>query len=330
MVQGKYIEPSCSRNLDLKNKFLHITFNGILGFLFLTILPEIAWSAAWLPEKEQYKFSTSYSFVDGPSRKSQKQLAMKVVESYREMGALLSKEKLSKIEKEQLKYLEDFCNIHDSFNDSLFVYQEIEYGINEKQSFGLKAYLSSERFVQYKYNNRFKDDYIFKKRITRGLGFYYKYLLYKNDQWQLTLMPEISEFGRSLADEKFSYGTGIYVGYSKKTKSGKNYFSEFGFSISNVFNDSYKDTILKKISLNEGIEIIKDLVLSNYMEYSFASNGNILYSHTIYEQASIAKEFKSTRNKFSLTAQIGYYWKKSLKNKHFLVSGPLFSLYVNI
>ena len=320
MVQRKYI-------VDLvSSKSLY----KLLGFLLIATSPGIAKSVAWLPDKGHYKLSTSVLFSDELTKKLQNKRAEILLEAYRDMGELLSKDNLTKSEKKDLQELEDFCNTYDAFNDTLFTYQEIEYGIGSEQSFGLKAYLSSERFLQYRYNNKFTDDYIFKKKITKGIGFYYKYLLYKNDRWQIVIMPEISQFGRSNTDEKFAYSAGIYAGYSKTTKSGKNYFSEFGFNISSIFNDSYKDTILNKFSFTEGIELIKGFFIINYVEYSFASNGNMLYKHTIYEQASITKEFKHSANKMSITAQVGYYWKRSLKNKNFWVSGPLFSLYLNI
>ena len=287
-------------------------------------------SIAWLPCKGKYKFSYNVLFADGATRDSQKERAEILLDAHREINILLMKKKnLSKAQEKDLQELESLVNNYDAFNNNAFIANEIEYGISQNQSFGLKANLSSEKNLQYKYTNKSEKSW-FKENIIREVGCYYKHSLYKNDRWQISLMPQFTYNKNNIFGQKHSYMIGSYIGYTKISKSGKRYFSEIGFNVGKIFNRGYKDTILKKISVVEGVELVKNLMVTNYFEYSFATNGHPMYRAVVYEQISLAKEFVNKTNHPIFTTQIGYYWKRNLSNSVFQLSGPVFSVCLSL
>lgn len=81
----------------------------------------------------------------------------------------------------------------------------------------------------------------------------------------------------------------------------------------------------------DGIKFKNGIMLTNFIQYERTKLKNLIYSHTIYEQISIAKELgldKLIKNDF--TAQIGYFWKSSLMGKNFTISGPILSIWLNV
>ena len=314
MVQGKYIII-----LILK------TFVFLITIFYSTISESIA----WLPEEGRYKFSSNVLFIDRETRDSQKERAEMLSKAHREISILMKRKNLAQNEQQDLRELEAFVSDYEAFNDDIFIGNEIEYGLSQNQSFGLKANFSLEKNLQYKYTNNLSEE-SFKKNVVREVVFFYKHSLHKNDSWQISLVPEVSYSKNNLFGQKYSYGIGTYIGYTKISKSGKKHFSELGFSVGKRSNNNYKNTILKKISFVEGVELVKNLILSNYFEYSFATNGNLMYRGVVYEQISLAKEFGSDANYPMFITQIGYYWKRSLRNRMFQLSGPIFSVCVNL
>ena len=168
------------------------------------------------------------------------------------------------------------------------------------------------------------------RNSTKEVGFYYKYLLYKNENWRILVIPECLYSRNKIYGKKLHSSLGSYAGYSTTSKTGRRHFSEIGFVIGKTFNCGYKDTIVKKISCLQGGELIRNLILSNYVEYSFSTNGRRGYRNLIYEQISLAKEFISKSGRPIFTTQIGYYWKQNFDNKTFQISGPLFSLWITL
>ncbi|MFK7967646.1 MAG: hypothetical protein AB8B68_00535 [Rickettsiaceae bacterium] len=314
MVQGKYI----------------IIFLSKLFVFSVVIFPfTILQASSWLPEEGRYKFSSNVLFIDNTTRNAQKTRATILSNAHRDISVLLKKQNLTREEKIDLQELESFTSNYEAFNEEIFIGNDIEYGLSQNQSFGLKANFSLEQNLQHKYTNNSSEE-SFKKNAVRELGFYYKHSLYKDDKWQISLVPEIIYSKNNIFGHKYSYIVGAYIGYAKISKSGKKYFSELGFSIGNISNNNQKNTILKKISFVEGVELLKSLMLINYFEYSFATNGNLMYREVVYDQIAIAKEFTSNNNRALFMAQIGYYWKRSIRNKMFQLSGPIISLCVNL
>ena len=314
MVQGKYIIV-----FILKNLVFYLSF-----FYF-----NITQASSWLPEEGRYKFSSNFLFIDKITRGTQKQRAQILSSINNDINVLLKEQNLTKEEKQELELLESLSNNYEAFNEEFFTANDIEYAVSQYQSFGLKANFGLEKNIQYKYtNNSFEES--LKRNIVRELGFYYKQSLYKNDRWQVSLVPEVLYTNNNILGYRYSYVVGCYLGYTKISESKKKYFSDFGLSISSISNTNDKNTILKKISFAEGVELSKNLMLINYFEYSFANNGNLMYRGIAYEQISVAKEFVSNDNHPLFFTQIGYYWKRNISNRMFQLSGPILSLCINL
>ncbi|MBU6184559.1 MAG: hypothetical protein EBQ62_04425 [Alphaproteobacteria bacterium] len=316
MVQGK-----CIKLYPLK----------ILTLFIVILLSNISQAISWLPNEGEYKFISSFLFIDEETEDAQDKRNEELSEITNEINYLLEQDQLTDYEKERLVALEDFYNNYDIFNDDSFLSNEIEYGCSSNQSIGLKIKFHSENDKYYKYGAKEeKQEYHSRRNITKEVGFYYKYLLYKNENWRILLTPECLYSTNKIHGKKLHSSLGSYVGYATTSKTGKRHFSEIGFIIGKTFNCSYKDTIIKKISCLQGGELIKNLILSNYVEYSFSDRGNRGYRNLIYEQISLAKEFVSKSGRHMFTTQIGYYWKQNLHNKTFQVSGPLLSLCITL
>jgi len=123
----------------------------------------------------------------------------------------------------------------------------------------------------------------------------------------------------------------LYAGYSKKKKNGNDIFHEFGFSIRKYFNNALGSKIGYATSVMDGMKFKNGIMLTNFTQYERTKLRNLVYSHTIYEQVSIAKEFnvnKLIKHKF--TAQIGYFWKGSIVDKAFRMSGPIVSIWLSV
>jgi hypothetical protein len=301
-----------------------------LLLLLITFYFTNSFAGAWLPNEGEYKFSSSLLLIDSRTKKLQNKKSEIMLDVYRALNAIYTSNQLQNPEQtlEELQALRDDL---DGLYDQFLVNSELEYAVSPSQSFGLKGSFSEEKILNYKYNHRTSQDHNFKRTIARELGFYYKHSLYKNDRWQVSIVPEFSYRKRAMLDKTRIINIGSYIGYNKILKSGKKSVSELGFVIGKIFNDGYKDTIFRKISFFEGVELLKSLFLNNYFEYSFANNGNIVYNNTIYEQVGISKEFAISKNEQQkFTMQIGYYWKKSLVSSSFMVSGPVFSLWMNL
>jgi len=316
MVQGKYIGLHLLKILTL---FAIISFSSI------------SQAISWLPNEGEYKFTSNFLFIDEKTEDAQDERNEELMDIVDEINYLLEQDNLTNFEKNRLEVLEDFYNNYDIFNDDSFLSNEIEYGVNSTQSIGLKAKFHSEYNKFYKYGAKgARQEYSLQRNITREVGFYYKYLLYKNENWRILVIPECLYSRNKIYGKKLHSSLGSYVGYSTTSKTGKRHFSEIGFVIGKTFNCGYKDTIMKKISCLQGGELIKNLILSNYVEYSFTTSGSKGYRNLIYEQISLAKEFVSKSGRPIFTTQIGYYWKQNFHNRTFQISGPLLSLCITL
>ena len=156
MVQGKYIII-----LILK------TFVFLITIFYSTISESIA----WLPEEGRYKFSSNVLFIDRETRDSQKERAEMLSKAHREISILMKRKNLAQNEQQDLRELEAFVSDYEAFNDDIFVGNEIEYGLSQNQSFGLKANFSLEKNLQYKYTNNLSEE-SFKKNVVREVVFF--------------------------------------------------------------------------------------------------------------------------------------------------------------
>ena len=166
MVQGK-----CIKLYPLK----------ILTLFIVILLSNISQAISWLPNEGEYKFISSFLFIDEETEDAQDKRNEELSEITNEINYLLEQDQLTDYEKERLVALEDFYNNYDIFNDDSFLSNEIEYGCSSNQSIGLKIKFHSKNDKYYKYGAKEeKQEYHSRRNITKEVGFYYKYLLYKN------------------------------------------------------------------------------------------------------------------------------------------------------
>lgn len=304
----------------------------ILFFFTVIFYPLISQAISWLPNEGEYKFSSTVLFVDKESKKLQKWRSERLFYVRKIINVLRQKQDLTKYEKRVLQFFESIYEDCQAFNDNFFVSNELEYAFSQSQSFGLKINLLEDKTQYHKYKNEPRKPLgeHFEKNLVKEVGFYYKHSLYKDEEWQVSLIPEFSYSENKIFTKTLSSNIASYIGYTKETRSGRNIFFEVGVTIGKIFNQGYKDMSVRKFSFSEGWELTKDLSVTKYFEYSFADNQNVIYRDVLYEQISLAKKFMSnTKNRSIFTAQIGYYWKRSLNVQAFQVSGPVLSVCIN-
>lgn len=328
MVTGKHI----------KNKSLFVLFLYVIGFCTDSI------AEAWLPETGTYHLSTSFSTIDKRSKDSKNRRASLFTRIRDEVDALyaardtihdkVTKEKRSfrnseirhieTIEKE-IKDLEEKSNMVSAFRDEHFSQLSLEYGISQQQSFGIKLGYIIDKFSGYNDPNHNKEF------IGKEADLFYKYQIFKNNKWVISIKPTI-EFSSYNNENSCKFGDiAIFAGYSKEKKNGSSIFHEFGFGLRKYFRNSIGNKTGYSTSMMDGIKFNNGIILTNFIQYERSQLKNLIYSHTLYEQISIAKEFKSNQLiKNDFTAQIGYFWKSSLIDKTFVISGPTLSIWLNV
>ena len=103
MVQGK-----CIKLYPLK----------ILTLFIVILLSNISQAISWLPNEGEYKFISSFLFIDEETEDTQDKRNEELSEITNEINYLLEQDQLTDYEKERLVALEDFYNNYDIFNDS--------------------------------------------------------------------------------------------------------------------------------------------------------------------------------------------------------------------
>lgn len=328
MVTGKYI----------KNKLLFISAIYVLGFCTNSA------ADAWLPDKGTYQYSSTFSTIDKRSKNSKNRRASAFIKIRDEIDALYaikfaihdkaSKEKrnlrnseirqLETIEKE-IKDLDEASNMLSAFRDEHFAQFSVEYGANKRQSFGIKLGYIIDKFARYNDPNHNK------QFIGKDADLFYKYQIFKNDKWAISIKPTVQFSSYNNENSCKFADIAIFAGYSKQKKNGSSLFHEFGFGLRKYFRNSIASKTGYFASMMDGIKFKNGIMLTNFTQYERSKLKNLIYSHTLYEQISIAKEFKSNQLiKNDFTAQIGYFWKNSLIDSTFVISGPILSIWLNI
>lgn len=328
MVTGKYI----------KSRLLFILVLYILGYNANSV------GEAWIPDEDNYHFSSTFSTIDKRSKNKKNRRASSFIKIRDEVDALYSiksaihskasneKRKLRNSEIRQLETIEreirdldEESNMLSAFRDEHFAQFSVEYGASKKRSFGVKLGYVLDKFAGY--NNPDHN----KQFIGKEADLFYKYQIFKNKKWAVSIKPTVqfSSYDNS-SFCKFA-DIAIFAGYSKQKKNGTNLFHEFGFGLRKYFRNSIASKTGYSASMMDGIKFQNGIMLTNFTQYERSKLKNLIYSHTIYEQLSVAREFKPNKlitNDF--TAQIGYFWKSSLIDKTFVVSGPILSVWLNV
>ena len=328
MVKRKYI----------KCRLLFILVLHILGYHTNST------GDAWLPDEDTYQFSSTFSTIDKKSKSKKNRRAKAFIKIRDEVDALYSiryaiynkasKEKrnlrnseirqIETIERE-IKDLDEASNMLSAFRDEHFAQLSVEYGASKKQSFGVKLGYVLDKFAGY--NNPDHN----KQFIGKEADLFYKYQIFINKKWAISIKPTIQFSSYDNKNSCKFADIAIFAGYSKQKKNGTSLFHEFGFGLRKYFKNSIASKTGYSASMMDGIKFKNGIMLTNFTQYERSKLKNLIYSHTIYEQLSIAREFKMNKLiKNDFTAQIGYFWKSSLIDKTFVVSGPILSVWLNV
>ena len=104
-----------------------------------------------------------------------------------------------------------------------------------------------------------------------------------------------------------------------------------GIAARKYFRKEATNKVGYTISMLEGIELENGIMFSNYTEYERSKFTNFLYTSTVYDQISVAKEFYFDNLRMqNFTVQIGYFWKGSTADHIYTISGPIFSLWFDL
>ena len=330
---------------NLKNGIIPL-FRILLYILAIYILGLSVNSAAdaWLPSKGSYQYSSTFSTIDKKSKNSKNRrssAAVKIIDEAETLRsirhsiidkALKEKRNLRHSEIRQIKTitkeirdLDTAANMLSAFRDEHFAQFSVEYGASENQSFGVKLNYIIDKFAGYNDPNHNK------QFIGKDADFFYKHQIFKNDKWVVSIKPTIQFSSYNSENSCKFLDIATFAGYSKEKENGNNLFHEFGFSFRKYFRNSMGDGIGYSASMMDGIKFKNGIILTNFTQYERTKLKNLIYSHTVYEQISIAKEFRLSKLiKNNLTTQIGYFWKSSLIGKNFTISGPILSIWLNV
>ncbi len=331
MAQGKHLVPIASYKLS------------IIGLVVVILSATESYAEAWFPEVGTYNFYLSHSYIDSRSRKIRnireeafiamqnniEELCLRkylIKKNANNLDRRLLNSELREIEQINLniKLLEQESFELSSFSDESSSYFGLEYGLAEKLSFGAVIGYKADKFADLKSG---------KASVTKSgqeIDIFYKFKVFDNERLVVTVRPKIH---LSVDDNHNSLGyhdIKLLIGSSRIKKNYTAYL-EYGITARKYYGRIIDDSMGYVLSLQEGIKFGNGFTLSNYTEYEEAEFMKILYRQTIYEQVSIAKDV--TFDSLGLncfTAQIGYFWKRSLVDRFYTVSGPIFSLGFNL
>jgi hypothetical protein len=316
---------------------------SIIGFLVFVLSATQSYATAWLPEIDTYNLYSSHSYIDARSRKirnmrkesfidiqnnisklskAQAMIRKKAVDLGRE---LLNSElrNVEQIERD-IALLERESAELSSFSDESSSYFELEYGLADSHSFGTKLVYKTDKFADINSGET---------SVTKSgqeIDIFYKYKFFDHESWVATIRPKIN-FSASNKQKSISYTDfDLLIGHSR-IKKGYSTYLECGITMRKYYNKVRDHSIGYVLSIQEGIKFSNGFTLSNYTEYEKAKFTNILYRRTIYDQVSIAKEIAFDNLRLDcFTAQVGYFWKGSLIDRFYTVSGPIFSIWFNV
>tara|TARA_B110000503_G_scaffold142216_1_gene238281 strand:+ start:1424 stop:2398 length:975 start_codon:yes stop_codon:yes gene_type:complete len=323
----------------VKRKHLAISVSILLHAVCLSK----SYAGAYLTAPGNYKYSMSFSSLDYTSNKKRDYRAsifVKIQDMIYKLGA--QKEEITRAAKEQNRISTDLeiHRIHSleldineleriakeiaTFSDDVMSCFEIEYGITDSQSFGMKIHYTIDKFAEIQNKSVQKTT-----PVGKDIESFYKYKLFQGNNFTLTVQPK---FHYSIYNDFSAYNVdlGLFLLHSKEGKK-RTSFQEIGVIARKYWSKEGQSPVGHVIYLLEGYKFKNGFMVSNYTEYEKKKSSNFLYKGTIYEQVSIAKEFYfDSLNVQNFTAQIGYFWKSSIANPMYTISGPIFSLWCDL
>ena len=316
---------------------------SIIGFLIFVLSATQSYATAWLPEADTYNLYSGHSYIDARSRKirnMRKENFINIQNDILELSkvrAMIRKEavdrgrellnselrNIEQIEKD-IALLEQESAELLSFSDESSSYFELEYGLADSHSLVTKLVYKTDKFADINSGKTFVT------KSGQEIDIFYKYKIFDHGSWVATIRPKIN-FSTHNKQKSISYTDfDLLVGHSRIKKAYSTYL-ECGITMRKYYNRVSNHSIGYVLSVQEGIKFSNGFILSNYTEYEKAKFINILYRRTIYDQVSIAKELAFDNLRLDcLTVQVGYFWKGSLVDRFYTVSGPIFSIWLNV
>jgi hypothetical protein len=313
--------------------------------IFLILQHDISvYASAYLPEVGKYKISFSATTTDAMSEKKRlgrvedfakiqallyalgEQRAM-ILQRVETAGRAFLNSEIRELEKisAAMNKLTKAAYDLNSFNEDDTAYFNIEYGANEDQSFGLNIGYTLGHFAEM-HNNDFNSNVT---NASKDIEAFYKHRLFQDDKLIVTFKPAIGCF--SYNDQPaYKVDLGVLFGYMQKKKKF-DIFHEFNILARQNFRKNTNTHLGYGMSFLEGVKFQNGITLSSYTEFQRGHASNFIYNSMIYEQISVAKDFYFGRPKGQpLTAQLGYFWKTSMKKGIYAISGPVFSLWCTL
>lgn len=297
-----------------------------LCIIFTVIIFNIhkAYASAWLLEHGRYRYTMSVNKINKTSKSEKKQreeavlyINDRLAYLYRYKEEVKDNPKLQQKILKQIKRLEQQIVELQSYQDELFDGIGIDYGITDNQNIGV--------YFLYK-----EDKFLGKKNYGHESSIYYKFKLFEDNDFVISVQPKILMNKNKGLKEDFFGEISLLSGTSKKirffTIFNQNVFS-LGHSINNINNKK----MYYNFSTCEGIKFKSGIMISSFTKYHTRQNYGYVYDSSVYEQIGIAKVINfSSEEKNSLTTQIGYFWDRSLSNKNYKISGIAFSSWLNV
>ena len=299
----------------------------IICFTVTTI--DKVYASAWLIEENYYRYTTTIASVDQNSRYLQQLRANLYIETYRKLQYLEQRIKLvnkssalyNKLSR-QIHYLHQTAEKLSAYQESFFQVLTIEYGINKSQNLGLQILYKNKTFQTTNKVNNFL--------TNNEISLFYKINLLHNANYIISIQPKIYMVQNLNYNPEWLYELLLLTGISK-TISNRLMFIEYAIGLARSMNKSCNRKHNYSIATTEGIKLPYGIMLTSYSKYTVRSGYGNIYSKTLYTQLSVAKAIHSNKMLYSnLVTQIGYFWDKSLINKHYRLSGLVFSIWVEI
>lgn len=324
----------------------HLSTRSIILLSVIFIYRPSSYASAWLPEPGSYKYLASFSVIDKTSQKKRDDRSKIFVQIQNAIYTLdtekntirkfaenqdreLLNSEIRDIEKldMDIQKLEEDAKTISAFSDDKMAYFEVEYGATDTQSFGLKLGYKTDKFAAI--NNRASHQ---ATKTGKDLDIFYKYKLFSNDGLVVTLQPLFHYATYSGNNCWHNLDMKLLIGYSNINETRKyTTFCEMGIAARKYFRKEASNKVGYTASMLEGIEFTDGVIFSNYTEYERTKFTNFLYTSTVYDQISVAKEFYFDNLRVqNFTVQIGYFWKGSMADHLYTISGPIFSLWFDL
>lgn len=306
--------------------------------LVVSLYIPASFASAWLPAVGSYKYHFSTAKTDKKSkaiRGYKGNIYLRIerlihllteaqmrVDTSRSSGMRKAARLQSKIDA-----LKNTLNKLNSYQDEQLITNYIEYGVTNDQSFGIKTIYKTHQLPNST-NSAAKSN-------TKTIDIFYKFKLFQNINYIFTLQPAISiSKNRGYANQLFQELT-LLVGNSGKMRSRNNKmtdtFIDIAVSVGSCISSTDSCKRYYSFAVSEGIKLPYGVMISNYSKYTVRKDHNLIYSKTLYDQLAIAKQFYFKKPKaVEFTLQVGYFWDKSLKYSAYRISGPIFSLLLDI